>query len=431
MEIGPLLLCLAVMFILARFGARVISKYGVPGLIGEIIVGIVVANLSFGDWSFLDMMDIVIGDDLTDSSDNYEAIYLFAELGVIFLLFTVGLETKVNDLLSVGKAAMLVAVLGVLFPFVLGYGVIIAMGGDIGTQEHAMFMGAAMVATSVGITARVIKDMKLIDTHESRIIIGAAVIDDILGMIVLAIVVGMADTGEISISNIASITIMAVVFVLVMLAVAKWVCPRIHEYFATREKKYIARTGKTPMRSNKLIIAIIVCFFFSWFADNIGLAAIIGAFLGGMLLADYAWEWGLEEKIESITTLFISFFFLNVGMQVDLGECANITVIGMALLFIVLAVITKYYGCGLGARLGDKSLDAQSRKIIGIGMIPRGEVGIIVASYGLASGAMTNDLYAIVIIMAVATTIIAPPLLSKAFRKKYPEEYTITPADKM
>lgn len=424
-DLASILIMLVVLLVLARIGSRVFTRFGVPGLVGEIIIGIIIANLTIGDWSFLDMLDITVPGTDTSASDNYEVLYLFAELGVIFLLFSVGLETKVKDLMSVGKAAMLVAVLGVALPFVLGFAVIEVYDGDL---HHAMFLGAAMVATSVGITARVIKDMKLLDTRESRIIIGAAVIDDILGMIVLAIVAGMAES-EISIGSIALISAEAVIFVLAVLGAAIWIVPRLYAYFENRNKEKIEKTGKMPMRVNKLMLAVIVCLAMSWFADLIGLAAIIGAFLGGMLLADHAWEWNLEEKIESITSLFISFFFLNVGLQVNLGDFAQVTVVILAAVVIILAVLSKYIGCAVGARLGEKNISRDSLKIIGIGMIPRGEVGIIVASIGLSTGMMSSELYAVVVIMAVATTIIAPPLLAKAFRKKYPEEYTITPDD--
>lgn len=422
MSLGSILLMLVVLLVLARIGARIFARFGTPGLIGEILIGVVIANLAIGDWSFLSMLDI----EMVSGNQNYDVITLFAELGVMFLLFSVGLETKVKDLLSVGKAAMWVATLGVVIPFIMGFALILMYDGN---MNHAMFLGAAMVATSVGITARVIKDMKLLDTKESRIIIGAAVIDDILGMIVLAIVVGMAASGEMSVGGIGMIVIKAVAFVLIVIAAAIWVVPRVYRFFDERNKRKVAETGETQSNFNKLILAIVGCLGLAWAADMIGLAAIIGAFLAGMLFAEYAWEWHLEEKIESITTFFISFFFINVGMQVNLADCMNSTVLILAAVIIVLAVISKYIGCGLGARVGDKTLNKDSRKIIGIGMIPRGEVGIIVASYGLASGAMSSELYAVVVIMAVATTIIAPPLLAKVFRKKYPPEYKITPDD--
>ena len=422
MDIGSILLMLAVLIILSHIGFRLFVRFGVPGLIGEILVGIVIANVVIGDWSFMDALGI----GMDDPGSNYEIVELFAELGVIFLLFSVGLETRVGELLSVGKAAMLVAVLGVIIPFVAGFALIQVYDGN---MYHALFLGAALVATSVGITARVIKDMKLLDAKESKIIIGAAVIDDILGMIVLAIVVGMAESGEISALNIMGISIEAIIFVVGILGVSLWVVPKLYDYFEEKNRERLAKTGETHSHINKLIMAIILCLGLSWFADMIGLAAIIGAFLGGMLLADYAWEWKLGEKMESITTLFISFFFLNVGMQVNIGDLTEVTVLVLAIVVILLAIITKYVGCSIGAAIGDKNLDKSSRNIIGIGMIPRGEVGIIVASIGLASGAITSELYATVVIMAVATTLIAPSILARAFRKKYPPEFKITPDD--
>ncbi|MDR2846700.1 MAG: cation:proton antiporter [Candidatus Methanoplasma sp.] len=421
MEIGSILIVLVVILALARLGSWLFQRFGLTGLIGEIVVGIVIANLSIGDWSVLGMLDI--GMDAGQTSENYEVIELFSELGAIFLLFGVGLETRVKNLMSVGKAAMLVAVLGVIVPFILGFALILIYDGN---MNHAMFLGAAMVATSVGITARVIKEMRVLHTIESRIIIAAAVIDDILGMVVLAIVVGSTASSEISISNIAVITTEAAVFVLAMIAMAMWVVPWLYDFFLQRRLnkdvsgKEVADEKEGEDHLGKLILAIVVCLGISWFADNIGLAAIIGAFLGGMLFADYASEWKLEERIEPITVLFLSFFFVHVGMQVRIEDCMNPSVLVLSAIVVILAVISKYVGCNFGARIGDKKLDKRSRNIIGVGMIPRGEVGIIVAAIGLSSGAMSSELYAVVVIMAVATTIIAPPLLQRAFIGKYP-----------
>ena len=338
-----------------------------------------------------------------------------------------GLETKVKDLLGSGRPALLCAILGVILPFIAGFAIIMMYDGN---MNHALFLAAAMVATSVGITARIIKDLRLMDTKEARIIIAAAVIDDVLGMIVLAIVNGMAASGELSIGNIASITLQAVVFVMAIIAVCKWVVPRVHDYFDARRKKAEAE-GKVYRSINKFVLALLVCLFMAAFAEYIGLAAIIGAFLGGMLFADYAWEWDLEHKFDSITSFMLSFFFLNVGLQVDLGSLTSSSVILLAVVVIVIAILTKYVGCGIGAKIGDKSIDMKSFNIIGVGMAPRGEVGIIIASIGLASGYMSTDLYAVVVLMSVVTTIVAPPIVAKLFRKKYPEEYTILPEDRV
>ncbi|MDR0509170.1 MAG: cation:proton antiporter [Candidatus Methanoplasma sp.] len=414
MDFGSILLMLVVLFVLAAIGSKIFTHFGIPGLIGEIIVGVIIANLVIGDWSFLGMLGIDMGN---DPSQNYDILTLFAELGVVFLLFSIGLETKARELLSVGKAAMTVATIGVLVPLAAGFVLMIAYDGNI---HHALFLGAALVATSVGITARVIKDMKVLDTKEAKIIIGAAVIDDVEGMVILAIVVGMTSYGEMSVSNIALIATEAIVFVAVSIAAALWVVPKIYEYFRKRKESRPAKNKGSGLGVNALILAIVVCLGFSWLADMIGLAAIIGAFLGGMLLAEYAHEWNLGERIEPITTLFISFFFLNVGMKVDLGSLASVSAASLAVVVILVAIATKYFGCSIGARLGDKSLSKESRNIIGFGMVPRGEVGIIVAAIGLATGAMSSELYGAVIIMAVTTTIIAPPIFAWAFAKKYP-----------
>ncbi len=425
-----ILVTLVVLYALARAGTVLVSRFGLPGLIGEIIMGVVIANLVIGDFSLMEFLDLGMpapGVEGDHGSGVYPIVYAMAELGVIFLLFTVGLETKVNDLMKSGKAAFFCALMGVIVPFILGFALIM---GTEGNMNHALFLAAAMVATSVGITARIIKDLKLMDTREARIIIAAAVIDDVLGMIVLAIVKGMAESGELSIMNVASITLQAVVFVLVVIAICKWVIPRIYDYFEDRKKAKEA-AGKVPFSTNKLVLAIIVCLAMAALAEFIGLAAIIGAFLAGMMFADHAWEWDLESKIDSISTFLLSFFFLNVGLQVDIGTLGDTSVLILVVVVIVLAIISKLVGCSLGAKMGDRSLDSGSLKIIGFGMAPRGEVGIIVAAIGLASGAMSQDLYAVVVLMSVITTIIAPPIISKLFRQKYHEEYKILPEDQI
>ncbi len=419
-----ILVTLVVLYALARLGSAIISRFGLPGLIGEILIGVIVANLVIGDFNLMeDLLNMTMpdpGNTEDHGSGVYPIVYTLAELGVIFLLFMVGLETRVSDLMRSGKAAFFCALLGVIVPFIMGFALIMGTEGNL---NHALFLAAAMVATSVGITARIIKDLNLMDTREARIIIAAAVIDDVLGMIVLAIVKGMADSGDISILGVASITLQAVVFVLAVIAICKWVIPVLYDRIAARKA---ASEGRNRMSINMLAVAIIVCLAMSAFAEVIGLAAIIGAFLAGMMFADHASEWDLEEKVDSITAFLLSFFFLNVGLQVDISTLGSTSVLILAIVTIILAVISKLIGCSLGAKLGDRSLDGQSMKIIGFGMAPRGEVGIIVASIGLASGAMSQELYAVVVLMSVVTTIIAPPLISKLFKAKYHnEEYRI------
>ena len=430
MEIAQVILALAVIFILAKVSSRIFAKLGVPGLIGEIILGILIVSIPIGDYSLFEWIASEFDPSPGSSNTVHEIVEIFSELGVIFLLFTVGLETKVTDLTSVGKAALLVAVMGVIVPFIVGYLFVTITGGNMYTS---MFMGAAMVATSVGITARVIKDMKLMDAKESRIIIGAAVIDDILGMIVLAIVSGMAKTGEIDVVNILVVSLTAIFFVLAVLFVAGKIIPIIYDKIqAQRAEKILKDPNYIPPGFNMFVIAIATCLVFAYVADIAGLAMIIGAFLAGMLFAEHAWEWKLEEKFESISALFVSFFFVYVGMNVDIQVFIDDpALLGTALILIVLACLTKFVGCGLGAKIAEPHMEMSSVSIIGTGMMPRGEVGIIVALLGFGMGILSNDMYGISVLMCIATTIIAPPILSVLFKKKYNSPYAIRDSDRL
>jgi Kef-type K+ transport system membrane component KefB len=430
MEIAQVILALAVIFILAKVSSRIFAKLGVPGLIGEIILGILIVSIPIGDYSLFEWIASEFDPSPGSSTTVHEIVEIFSELGVIFLLFTVGLETKVTDLTSVGKAALLVAVMGVIVPFIVGYLFVTITGGNMYTS---MFMGAAMVATSVGITARVIKDMKLMDAKESRIIIGAAVIDDILGMIVLAIVSGMAKTGEVDVVNILVVSLTAIFFVLAVLFVAGKIIPIIYDKIQTqRAERLLKDPNYIPPGFNMFVVAIATCLVFAYVADIAGLAMIIGAFLAGMLFAEHAWEWKLEEKFESISALFVSFFFVYVGMNVDIQVFIDDpALLGTALILIVLACLTKFVGCGLGAKIAEPHMEMSSVSIIGTGMMPRGEVGIIVALLGLGMDILSNDMYGIIVLMCIATTIIAPPILSVLFKKKYNSPYAIRDSDRL
>ena len=396
---------LFVIFVAAKLASLLFSKFGIPGLVGEILVGIILA-ISIGDSSIAQFLGLYeIHDGVRSNGDNFEILHVLAELGVMFLLFSVGLETRVKDLMSVGKTAFLVALLGVIIPFILGF-IYVDMVYMQGHTQYALFLGAAMVATSVGITAR---------------------------MIVLAIVSGMAgSSGDIDVGHILLITAEAFIFVIAVMVFAGKGVPKIHAAIQARnERKWKEDNNYVPVKLNMLAVAIAACFGFAWLAEFIGLAAIIGSFLAGMIFADYAFEWKLEEKIEGITTFLVSFFFVYVGLMVDISAVTTEVIISFVAV-LILAIIGKYFGCGLGAKLGDKTTDRNSFNIIGIGMIPRGEVGIIVASIGL--GIFGNEflpLYTIVVLMSVATTIIAPPLLSIAFGKKYKDEFIIQPEDRL
>lgn len=423
MDILSILIMLFVLYVLAVSGSMVFERFGIPGLIGEIVVGIIIANILWdgslfsgilSEGSFLGILGVDIAFNGSSGSENYQFLSIVAEIGAMFLLFYVGLETRFCELKSVGKPAVTVAVLGVVFPFLLGLTVFYYDYNMV----HAMYMAAAMVATSVGVTAKVIMDMRASNTKEARIILGAAVIDDVLGMIVLAMVAGMSAVGGTTIVSILGTIFIAVSFVLAVFFFCDKCVPRMDSWFNNR--KVCRPADKKKYQLDKMMIAIALCLFMSVISQAIGLAAIIGAFLAGMMLADYAKQWDLKTKVEAITTFFLPLFFLNVGMQVQVSSLTNMSVLGLAAYVIILAVITKYVGGYIGSRMADKSIDKKSAHAIGVGMIPRAEVGIIIAAVGLAAGHLTNDMNTAIVLMSVITTVVAPPLLSRAFKKKYP-----------
>lgn len=420
MELLTVLIMLSVLFVLASLGSLIFEKLGIPGLIGQIVVGIIVANIVWDGGSFLGFFDVVMPAEGVSASLNYNALAIISEMGAIFLLFCVGLETRSCEIMSVGKPAMYVAILGVILPFAAGISLYFYDRNIV----HAMYMAAAMVATSVGVTAKVIMDLKASNTKEARIIIGAAVIDDILGMIVLAIVSGMTSNEGLSILSVLKVVFISVLFVMAVFVF----CQRCVPWLASRSKKRCDAGKDSGRKIDKAVFAIAVCLIMSTISQALGLAAIIGAFLGGMMLADYAEKWNLKVTIGTITSFFLPFFFLHVGMQVHVSSLTSATVLALAAVVIFLAVIMKYVGCYIGVRISDKTADKKSANIVGIGMIPRAEVGIIIAAIGLSTGHLTSDMNAVIVLMSVVTTIIAPPLIERAFKKKYPEGIPETPA---
>ncbi len=400
LSIETILMQLFVLILLAKVAGLLCERIKISPVIGEILAGIIVANTFLFTSLGLD----------TDLS----FFEILAELGVIFLLFAVGLETPFSELRKVGRTATLVAVLGVVFPLVAGIALMLGLGHG---MTEALFIGAALVATSVGITARVIKDMDLTNAIESRVIIGAAVIDDVLGMIVLAIVVGVASGSGTSILDIALVSLEGVLFVVMVIFVGSILIPRARKRLAARKGESAeARDGCAVERKRRgitpLPLAIIVCLGLSFFASYVGLAAIIGAFLAGMAFAEFKDKWPCEEDFHPINEFLVPFFFIHVGMSVDLASFGDVIV--LAVIVTLLAIVTKFLGCGLGAR----SLGGRSATVIGVGMVPRGEVGIIIASIGLSMAVISDSMFSVIVFMSMATTIVAPPLLTWAFKRK-------------
>ncbi|OFV89836.1 MAG: potassium transporter, partial [Acidobacteria bacterium RIFCSPHIGHO2_12_FULL_67_30] len=314
--------------------------------------------------------------------------------------FDVGLDQKLTDLMKVGGTALLVATLGVIVPFFLGYGLLILREHS---QAESIFMGAAMVATSVGITARVLQELGVLKTVVATIILGAAVIDDILGMIVLAVVSSLSE--GVNYVQIASVAALAVGFTLfIVLAgrrVMRRVTPRVQRFAAG--DPYFA-------------LAMVICLGLGVAADKIGIAAIVGAFLAGLVFSEEELTPRLKTNIHALREFLVPFFFVAMGMQMDVTVLARREILLLAAAVTLLAILGKLVGCGLGAyRLGWRSAVR-----IGVGMVPRGEVGIIVASIGLGLHTISNEVYAVVIIMVLVTTLIAPPALKLLFAERKP-----------
>lgn len=375
MEHSSVLLTLFVMIAAAKVLAEVFERLRQPAVVGEILAG------------------VIIGPSVLAWVQPSEFIGILAEIGVIFLLFTVGLETKPQDIFRVGKKAVMVGTIGVIVPFIAGYA--IAMAWD-GSFVESMFIGAALVATSVGITARVLGSMGLLDKETSRIILGAAVIDDILGLIILSVVSGIGN-GGFSVGELAKTAGLAIAFTVIAgllgSKIMTWIGPRVK---GLKIAKPFFNMG------------LVLCFGLSLMSLYFGVAAIIGAFLAGMAMAESTENDPSTHKLTAgVTEFLVPFFLVNIGMQLDISVFKDPSVVVLAIIVTVIAVITKFIGGGLGAWGMTRREMAQ----IGVGMIPRGEVGIVVAQIGLGMAAITEKFFASVLFMAVATTLIAPPLI--------------------
>jgi len=381
-DVADVLTDLFLVLLAAKVGDEVFKRIGQPSIVGEILAG------------------VLIGPSVLGLVEPGEVLEVFAELGVVFLLFWVGLETRVSDIREVGRTALLVGVLGVVLPFAGGLGLGAGLGEDAGTT---VFLGAALVATSVGITSAVLIDLGVLRSRPSRTILGAAVIDDILAMIVLAVAVGIAGgegTGAPQVGN--EVTSIVVVAALAAAFVA---------FFAlggTRVMQRWPRLLKEPRFSESpLLPAVIVCLGLAAFAAQIGLAAIIGAFLAGMMVAETKEQHPIEDEVAPLYAFFPPFFFAFIGLELDLAELADAETLGLLALVTAVAAVTKLAGAWLGAR----SMGGREALFVGVGMVPRGEVGIIVAGIGQAAGVIDAQLFAVIVGMSVATTLLAPPLL--------------------
>jgi len=363
----------------AKLLAELFERIGQPGIVGEILAGALVGPSVLG-W--------------ITPNDTLKAL---SDLGVLFLLFGVGMEVKASELLKVGGKATLVATIGVIIPFFAGWGILFAWGAP---QLEAIFVGASMVATSVGITASVLSARGVLHEVASKVILAAAVIDDVLGLIVLAVVSSVA-RGRVNLWEIALVTSLATAFTVVMAIWGTTAVKRVLPIFGSR-----ARADEAEFH-----IALVFLFAMALLAQYTGVAAIVGAFLAGLALSDSS-DARMRTLTRGVSELLVPFFLAGIGLHLNFGVFRSRSTIALALVILAAAVVTKLVGCGLGAI----SLGWQNMLKIGLGMVPRGEVGMVVAQLGLGMAVISTEVYSVVVFMAVATTLLTPLLLKIAFR---------------
>ncbi len=402
-SVGSFFLTLAIIFIAGKKIGSLFIRFKQPEVLGELIAGVLLGALG--------LIPLY-------GAMGYDVFHLLAEVGVAILLFEIGLETDLNELLNVGPSSLIVAVIGVVLPFLLGFYCVFLLA-DLNflsfTSESRLFLvaltiGATLTATSVGITARVLSELNKLKTIEARVILSAAVIDDVIGLIILAVISGVIATtasggsSSFEIFDIGIITVKAVGFLFLAIVIGNLFTSRLFLF-----------VHNLKARGSLLLGALAYTFVFAYLGHLAGLAPIIGAFAAGLLLAKTHQKTLIEERLKPVADVFIPIFFIMVGSAVDLSVFnpfikENIAVILLALVLFVIAVIGK-----LASGLGAFSLKA-NKLVIGIGMIPRGEVGLIFASMGLVSGVLQKGEYSALLVMVMLTTFVAPPLLYRFFR---------------
>lgn len=383
MENGAqILLSLFIVFVAAQMGGELAQRLKLPGVVGEIAAG------------------CIVGPSLLGWVSPTEPLEMLAEIGVVLLLFAVGLETRLDDLRRVGKVAFLVGVLGVIVPFVMG--TLWAHGNDF-DWASSMFIAAAFVATSAGITARVLQELEVLQRIESRVILGAAVIDDVLAMLLLGVVVALQAGGQIQPLQLAAVLGQSIAFIVVIALAGTWLMKRKSHWL-----------DRLRHADSALVLTLVLCLGLAWAATTVGLAAIIGAFLAGMIAAESRQRAKVEKQVRPLLTLLTPFFFVITGTKVDLGALASGPVLRMLLVVTLIATVAKLIGGFLGAI----SLGRRSALIVGLGMVPRGEIGIVIAALGLSAGVFSQDIYSVIVGMSLLTAVITPPLLAVLMRPR-------------
>lgn len=384
MDLQQFLLSLITIYVGARVMGELAARVGQSAVLGELLAGVLLGGSVLG-WV-----------------ERTETLSLLGEVGVMLLLFEVGLESDLQSFLRVGWSAAVVAIIGVVTPFALGYGLALLLHMS---QLQAIFVGATLTATSVAISARVLFDLGKLRTTEGNIILGAAVLDDIIGLVTLSVIIGLADAGTVSWLQVARTAGLALLF----LGAAVVVGIRYAHLFS-RLVNYMHTRGRL------IITALTLALLLGEIAELLHIAPLVGAFAAGLVLARTEHQAHIEDKIKPVADVFVPIFFVLIGAALNLGHlnpfnAANRSILLMAGALTVAAVIGK-----LAAGVGAFSQKA-NRWAVGIGMLPRGEVGLIFASVGLTRSIIAEAEYGAILVVVVLTTLVAPVLLKLAFRR--------------
>jgi Na+:H+ antiporter len=383
MEFRELLLGLALVWLAAKLAGEGLERLGQTAVLGELLAG------------------VLIGPGVLGLVHESQVMHALAELGVLILLFEVGLESDLDELLKAGPQAALVAVVGVAVPFTAGFAVMRWL-------DHppllAIFVGATLTATSVGITARVLADLGRLQDPAANVVLGAAVVDDILGLIILAVITGVTLTGGVSLGAVILLSSKAVVFLAGALVLGLRLAPMFMRWI-----------GRLRARGALVVYSLVFTVALAALADVIGLATIIGAFAAGLVLATTERRSHIEDRIKPVADLLVPVFFVTVGMKVEpamLNPFAENAQFGVAVLLTAVAVASKL---AAGLAVYQKGV---RRWPVGVGMVPRGEVGLIFAGAGLSAGVIAQDLYSALVVVVMLTTFAAPPWLKALHRRE-------------
>ncbi|MEI7986164.1 MAG: cation:proton antiporter [Armatimonadota bacterium] len=373
MEHTSALTAIFIAFIAAVIGGEIAMRLKMPSVVGQIFGGIIIGK-SVLNWIAPESTPVIIE---------------LGELGAAFLLFSVGLETPFAKIGKVGKEALIVAVLGVIIPFIVGFGWAHFSGLP---NAESIFVATAFIATSAGITAKVLQELGVIDKKYSQVILGAAVIDDVLAMLVLSVVSSVSTGKGVNPLAIALVIVQSLGFIFIMATVGRRLA---------KSKGQMLDKPLSPLSPWSLSIAL--CIGVAVLSNMLGLAAIIGAFLVGMVLAETDYRDWIHEKVIDLNEFIVPFFFISAGLSVDIMAFKSLPAIGSLLLISILAIVGKFVGAWLGAK--------QDRTMVGVGMVPRGEVGIIIAGLGFQFKVIGKDVYSLLVGMSLITSIVAAPVM--------------------